>query len=52
VWTTSPRVCQVADLDDVIKSKATAARAKDLDALPELINIAEARHKTKDPDEG
>jgi hypothetical protein len=31
----------VAGLDDVIKSKTAAARAKDLDALPELINIAE-----------
>ncbi|WP_204802715.1 hypothetical protein [Mycobacterium riyadhense] len=31
----------VAGLDDVIKSKAAAARAKDLDALPELINIAQ-----------
>ncbi len=32
---------RVAGLDDVIKSKTAAARAKDLDALPELINIAE-----------
>lgn len=36
----------VAGLDDVIKSKAAAARAKDLDALPELIKIAEHdRHR-------
>lgn len=43
---------QVADLDDVIKSKSAAARPKDLDALPELIDIAEARHKAKDRDDG
>jgi hypothetical protein len=36
----------VAGLDDVIKSKTAAARAKDLDALPELINIAEQRART------
>ncbi|MFV0494113.1 hypothetical protein [Mycobacterium sp.] len=34
-------VVNVAGLDDVIKSKVAAARAKDLDALPELIEIAE-----------
>ena len=32
---------KVAGLDDVIKSKEAAARPKDLDALPELIHIAE-----------
>jgi hypothetical protein len=41
---------QVADLDDVIKSKTAAARPKDLDALPELIGIAETRHNTRDAD--
>jgi hypothetical protein len=45
-----PVVVQVADLDDVIKSKTAAARPKDLDALPELIDIAQARHKPKDLD--
>ncbi|WP_149656484.1 hypothetical protein [Mycobacterium simiae] len=35
----------VAGLDDVIKSKTAAARPKDLDALPELIKIAQARNK-------
>jgi hypothetical protein len=43
---------QVADLDDVIKSKTAAARPKDLDALPELLDIAQARHKPKDLDDG
>ena len=38
---------QVANLDDVIKSKTAAARPKDLDALPELIDIAQTRHKPK-----
>jgi hypothetical protein len=38
---------QVAGLDDMIKSKAAAARPKDLDALSELIDIAQARHKPK-----
>ena len=33
----------VAGLDDVIKSKVAAARAKDLEALPELIKIARDR---------
>jgi hypothetical protein len=39
----------VADLDDVIKSKTTAARPKDLDALPELIDIARARDGAQNP---
>jgi hypothetical protein len=39
---------QVADLDDVIKSKTAAARPKDLDALPELIDIARARRTRQD----
>lgn len=39
----------VADLDDVIKSKTTAARPKDLDALPELIDIARARDCAHNP---
>lgn len=43
---------QVADLDDVIKSKTAAARPKDLDALPELIDLAEARRLTQAPDDG
>jgi hypothetical protein len=43
---------QVADLDDVIKSKIAAARPKDLDALPELIGIAETRHHTRDAEGG
>ncbi len=43
---------QVADLDDVIKSKTAAARPKDLDALPELIDLAEARRVTQAPDDG
>jgi hypothetical protein len=38
----------VADLDDVIKSKTAAARPKDLDALPELIDIARARRTGQD----
>jgi hypothetical protein len=41
-------IVQVADLDDVIKSKTAAARPKDLDALPELIDIAQVRHKRTD----
>jgi hypothetical protein len=36
----------------VIKSKTAAARPKDLDALPELIDIAEARRRNQDPDDG
>lgn len=37
----------------MIKSKAAAARAKDLDALPELINIAERdRNRGDDRDYG
>jgi hypothetical protein len=44
---------RVAGLDDVIKSKTAAARAKDLDALPELINIAERdRNRGHDRDYG
>lgn len=43
----------VAGLDDVIKSKTAAARAKDLDALPELINIAKRdRSRSHDRDYG
>jgi hypothetical protein len=42
----------VADLDDVIKSKTATARPKDLDALPELIDIAEARRRNRGPDGG
>jgi hypothetical protein len=34
---------------DVIKSKTTAARPKDLDALPELIDIARARDRAQNP---
>lgn len=42
---------RVAGLGDVIKSKTAAARAKDLDALPELINIAEhERDRNRDHD--
>ena len=41
----------VAGLDDVIKSKTAAARAKDLDALPELINITE-RDRNRGHDRG
>jgi hypothetical protein len=39
----------VADLDDVIKSKTAAAWPKDLDALPELIDIARARDGAQNP---
>lgn len=36
-------VVQVASLDDVIRSKQVAARAKDLRALPGLLRLAAAR---------
>ena len=39
-YTVGSLTIQVADLNDVIKSKETAARPKDLDALPELITLA------------
>lgn len=39
-YTVGTLTIQVADLNDVIKSKETAARPKDLDALPELITLA------------
>lgn len=39
---------QVADLDDVIKSKEAAGRPKDLDALPELINLSRSRPDNRD----
>ena len=43
----------VAGLNDVIKSKTAAARAKDLDALPELISIAERdRNRSQGGDHG
>ena len=43
----------VAGLNDVIKSKTAAARAKDLDALPELINLAERdRNRSQGRDYG
>lgn len=43
----------VAGLNDVIKSKTAAARAKDLDALPELISIAERdRNRSQGGDYG
>ena len=43
----------VAALDDVIKSKTAAARAKDLDALPELLNIADRyRNRTQEHGDG
>jgi hypothetical protein len=43
----------VAGLDDVIKSKTAAARAKDLEVLPELINIAKRdRNRSQDLDDG
>lgn len=34
---------EVADLEDVIRSKEAAGRPKDLDALPELLNLARTR---------
>ena len=34
----------MAGLDDVIKSKEAARASQDLDALPELIHIAEHDH--------
>lgn len=40
----------VAGLDDVIASKTAAGRAKDLDALPELLRIR-ARHRESGGDE-
>ncbi len=41
---------RVAALEDVITSKATANRAKDQDALPELKRLA--RHAARDRDDG
>lgn len=38
---------KVAALPDVIKSKTAAARAKDLDALPELVRIAQTRARSR-----
>ncbi|ORB82698.1 hypothetical protein B1987_01205 [Mycobacterium kansasii] len=38
---------KVAALDDVIASKTAAARPKDLDALPELIDLARRDRKDK-----
>lgn len=40
-------VVRVASLDDVIRSKETANRAKDLDALPELHHLADRQRATK-----
>lgn len=40
---------KVAELDDVITSKKAAARPKDLDALPELVRLAQARGRTRRP---
>jgi hypothetical protein len=45
LYTVGTVTIHVADLDDVIKSKEAAARPKDLDALPELINLARARKR-------
>lgn len=43
----------MAGLHDVIKSKTAAARAKDLDALPELLNIADRyRNRTQEHGDG
>lgn len=39
---------KAAGLDDVIASKTAAARPKDLDALPELINLASREPYIKD----
>jgi hypothetical protein len=46
-YTVGTATIHVADLDDVITSKEAAARPKDLDALPELVNLARARKNPK-----
>ena len=45
LYTVGTAIIHVADLDDVITSKESAARPKDLDALPELVNLSRARKK-------
>jgi hypothetical protein len=47
LYTVGTATIHVADLDDVITSKEAAARPKDLDALPELVNLARARKNQK-----
>jgi hypothetical protein len=42
-YTVGAASIHVADLADVITSKETAGRPKDLDALPELIDLARRR---------
>jgi hypothetical protein len=42
-YTVGAVTIHVADLADVITSKETAGRPKDLDALPELIDLARRR---------
>ena len=39
---------KIADLFDVIRSKSAAARAKDLDALPELNKLARRRSRIRE----
>jgi hypothetical protein len=47
LYTVGTAIIHVADLDDVITSKESAARPKDLDALPELVNLSRARKNQK-----
>ena len=43
LYTVGTAIIHVADLNDIITSKESAARPKDLDALPELVNLSRAR---------
>lgn len=48
-YTVGTITIHVADLSDVIRSKETAARPKDLDALPELITLVRTHKRDSGP---